>query len=589
LDLALKQLWNQYFNYLISEVITLGLDKITIFAPNLGDFDGYFLYKALMNQYNPENVNSIIDHSNSFISITLNESITIEWKDSLRIFPMSLDKLCELFGVTGKLIPYDPRFNNISLFNNHNLLILFKQYSLQDSISLYQALTKAQMIYFDLFKIDIESIYSTATLALKIFRTKFLDKNIFILPQHMDSFIREGYYGGGTDVYQAYGVNVHYYDVNSLYPSAMLNPMPYDLVTTNLLDLTNRTLDSFFGFVKAEIYCPTDMLRPVLPYHSNGKTIYPTGVWTGVYFSEELKAVSKLGYQIRLISGYEFTKTDLFTNYVNTFYEIKRTRKGSEKAVAKLLLNNLYGYFGRKQINIITQNVKNEHLEAILLTRIIKSINQINKEYSTVLSYSNINHKLLTQLNNELQHINLKDSISSIKSNVAIAVAVTAYARIHMIPFKLDPNTLYTDTDSIFTLKPIDPTLLGDGLGLMKDEMNGLVIKEALFLGPKQYGYWYLDENGNKVEKSVFSGVSRDSLSFADIIKIHEGQTITKTIPNRFYKSFNNLNIDIKDTSITIRKTNNKLLVIYHLVFAIPPTEGRIKCRGFKWILNFYL
>jgi hypothetical protein len=42
LTLAVKTLWNQYFNYLISEVISLGLDKITIFAHNLGDFDGYF-------------------------------------------------------------------------------------------------------------------------------------------------------------------------------------------------------------------------------------------------------------------------------------------------------------------------------------------------------------------------------------------------------------------------------------------------------------------------------------------------------------------------------------------------------------------
>jgi len=32
----------------------------------------------------------------------------------------------------------------------------------------------------------------------------------------------------------------------------------------------------------------------------------------GVYFSEELKAVSKLGYQIALIKGYEFSKEYLF-------------------------------------------------------------------------------------------------------------------------------------------------------------------------------------------------------------------------------------------------------------------------------------
>jgi hypothetical protein len=120
-DLAVKQLWFKYFDSLISEVVSLGLVKVTIFAHNLGDFDGYFSFKGLLNNYNPENISSIIDHSNSFISITWKDKVTIEWKDSLRIFPMSLDKLCELFTVTGKLIPYDIRFNDISLFNNPRL------------------------------------------------------------------------------------------------------------------------------------------------------------------------------------------------------------------------------------------------------------------------------------------------------------------------------------------------------------------------------------------------------------------------------------------------------------------------------------
>jgi len=181
-----------------------------------------------------------------------------------------------------------------------------------------------------------------------------------------------------------------------------------------------------------------------------------------------------------MISGYEFTKTNLFNEYVKTFYEIKRTGNPLNRAIAKLLLNNLYGYFGRKQVNIITENVKNINLEAILLTRIVKSITQINDEYSTVLSYSNINHKLLNQLNNEVHHINIKNLQSPIKSNVALAAAVTSYARIHMIPFKIDPNTLYTDTDSIFTSKTINSNLLGDALGLMKDELKGLVIKDSI-------------------------------------------------------------------------------------------------------------
>ena len=180
-ELALKQLWNSYFNYL-KEIInheTTIEGKLTIFAHNLGNFDGYFLYKGLMLCYNPDQLSSIIDEGNSFISIQHLNNPLIEWKDSLRIFPVSLDNLCKMFGVEGKITSYNPEFNSIELFNNPELLQLFIQYSLQDAKALYKAIIIAQLIYFDKFKVDIESVYSTATLSLKIFRTTFQDKPIF--------------------------------------------------------------------------------------------------------------------------------------------------------------------------------------------------------------------------------------------------------------------------------------------------------------------------------------------------------------------------------------------------------------------------
>jgi len=232
----------------------------------------------------------------------------------------------------------------------------------------------------------------------------------------------------------------------------MLNPMPYDLVNNKIINLRNRSLDSFFGFALVNINCPLDMLRPVLPFHKDGKTIYPVGSWTGVYFSEELKAVSKLGYQIELVKGIEFTKADLFSPFVLHFYNIKKNNIGLERDMAKLQLNNLYGYFGRKQTGLITTNVKNENLTNLLLTRVVKSMSPINDEFTSVLSYSNINHELLTKLNNEFHTIGSENHY--IMSNVAIAAAVTAYARIAMIPIKIvcaaHPNTLYTDTDSSY-------------------------------------------------------------------------------------------------------------------------------------------
>lgn len=57
-------------------------DELTIFAHNLRDFDGYFLYKGLLNYYPVKDVNCLIDESNSFISINLKHGFKIEWKDS---------------------------------------------------------------------------------------------------------------------------------------------------------------------------------------------------------------------------------------------------------------------------------------------------------------------------------------------------------------------------------------------------------------------------------------------------------------------------------------------------------------------------
>lgn len=356
----------------------------------------------------------------------------------MRIFPISLDKLCKMFLVEGKIMSYNPHFNKIDLFNHKQLLESFITYSKQDAKALFEALKAAQFIFFDKFKVDIETVYSTATLSLKVYRTHFLKEGIYILPASKDYFIRKGYFGGGTDVYKAYGKKLYYYDVNSLYPYAMLNPMPHEILNNGeMIDLrsetTDRTLESFFGFAYCRIYCPLNMERPVLPFHQSGKTIYPVGTWSGTYFSEELKAVEKLGYQITLIRGYEFSKIDLFSGFIHHFHDIKKNSVGSEREMAKLQLNNLYGYFGRRQIGLMTINVKTDQLELLLSTRIVKTIIEINNEYCTVLCYSNINTKMLEALNSQFN--NIGSDYHYIMSNVAIAAAVTSYARIEMIPF----------------------------------------------------------------------------------------------------------------------------------------------------------
>lgn len=123
LERGIKELWNNFFDFIISNC-----NKQIIFAHNLGNFDGFFIYKALSNSFKPEEVSCLIDTHNKFIQITLEKkNLKIVFKDSYRIFQISLNDLCSILSVTGKTSKYNPEYHNLSLFNNEKLLEEFKK------------------------------------------------------------------------------------------------------------------------------------------------------------------------------------------------------------------------------------------------------------------------------------------------------------------------------------------------------------------------------------------------------------------------------------------------------------------------------
>ena len=138
----------------------------------------------------------------------------------------------------------------------------------------------AKKIHSNLYSnitVDVLSVLSTSSLALKIFRSHFLKINIPIIKENHDKFIRHSYFGGATDYYKAYGENLYYYDVNSLYPYVMLKDLPLEIIE-KINDLSNIKLKDFFGFALAEITCPENIQNPLLPFKHKGNTIFPKGV-----------------------------------------------------------------------------------------------------------------------------------------------------------------------------------------------------------------------------------------------------------------------------------------------------------------------
>ena len=549
IDVAINMLWTNVFNYIISNKTIK-----TIFIHNLAE-SGLYIYKYLLQTYSRTSISCIIDPDNNFITITWKiQSRTITWLDSNRIFPVSVIDLCKIFEV--KYVLTSP-ITLDSLYTSKKLIL--QEEALSEGLSLFLALAKAQTQYLDKYSIDLTKVVSTSNLSLNIFRRHFMKISIPILKYNADLFIRDSYFGGATDYYVAYGENIKYYDVNSLYPFVMKKDMPFEIIKFyEVGSMSNISItSSIFGFFEAEIRTPSNIKHPILPLRFENETIYPIGKFKGTYFSEELKNAAALGYEIKLLSGYEFSKISLFTDYVNHFYEIKRNSTGALKYISKLQLNTLYGIFGRKQEIIETINIDPKDLPIYAAKYQIKTVLEISDKIWTLLINSQIKNQAPI---NEVILPNQK--VSGVKSNVAIASAVTSYARIYMSQFKNrnDFNLLYTDTDSIMIDKPLPEDLIGTDLGFMKDELSGLHIKEAYFLGIKQYGYWYLDDLGNRVEKSVFAGIKRDSLSFEEIVRIFNGDTITKISKARRFKNMKHFNIKVKDITTHISFTPNKIL-----------------------------
>lgn len=375
-------MWEQFCYYLAG----LPDKNLTIFTHNLGSFDGMFLFSGLSNIFYNTNIDinkfnkidSMVDSDSKFIqikcSIAMNylsfdinkchkgkklELKHFIFKDSNRIFNLSLSKLCAMYNVTGKFSNYNKEHNKIGFYHNLNTYRNFIRYSKQDCSALYYAMLAAQQSYFNTFKVDLVKSVSASSLALRIFRTNFMsDFNIPVLNSDIDRFVRQSYLGGMTNYFQRSGETLYYYDINSLYPFCMrykqpLAPIKYHKFVNNL--------NNFFGFCLADLYCPKDLI-PVIPFKHEGKTIYPHGSFRGIYFSEELKAARKLGYTVKCLGGWEFSSKVIFSEYVDFLYEMKKKSTGSERYVAKMSLNSLYGLFGRKLDTHSTIIVKNNKL-----------------------------------------------------------------------------------------------------------------------------------------------------------------------------------------------------------------------------------
>ena len=515
----------------------------TIFAHNLGKFDGILMMNSIYNTLGPHSL--IIGKDNSIISMSFKG---IKLLDSLKIFTMSLKQLGIRFGV--ETLKGELDFSKINKDNvcNPEIKEEVEAYLIGDISCLYECMIKASEFVFDTYRINITDVYSASSLAMKHFRTSYLnEEGIPLLPRHMVDLISEAYYGGISQVYKSYGQNLYYYDVNSLYPWAMTQDMPYEYLGISY----NPKLKNFFGFGYASIYVPKNIEYKPLPIRVDGSLATPSGHILGLYFSEELKYAQSIGCTITLHRGYLFSRKKVFNDYVNDMYQVKVNAVGAERVFVKLLLNGLYGYFARDDEKYIAIFLPIN--EAIKQAQIYPANNIIMMDDDqTALIIRDVKpSRELCEATGQKYTDYIDQTGERTKSNRAMAAAITAYSRIRIHEFKMICGDIYySDTDSIVTGNKLPDEYINDGLGNMKEEYNEDRISEAIFISPKLYGLRF--KSGKEIVKA--RGVQENKLSFDDLLRIHNGEEIILT-RTQLFKSLEFASIVEKDLKIRVNRS----------------------------------
>uniref|UniRef100_A0A1I7U811 DNA-directed DNA polymerase n=1 Tax=Caenorhabditis tropicalis TaxID=1561998 RepID=A0A1I7U811_9PELO len=278
--------------------------------------------------------------------------------------------------------------------------------------------------------------------------------------------------------------------------------------------------------------------------HSEGERAF-----TGTFTTVELRKALSLGYKIiQVYHGIKYEKWvkndangdgGLFTSYINLMMEEKIYSSGwpsnvntdeekeqycrgywekerirlvdhsrfsknaGKRAVAKLMLNSLWGKFAQRidRENTVVIIDPMEFWKMFFDTSVV------------IMDVLPVNDVLVVKFRKQ------KETLQSLKTSaIQLASYTTSYARLRLYRFMElvgGDNILYTDTDSIVYAVPdgsMDPLEgeIGPYLGQLTDELSGRMT-EFVTLGPKTYCYKDKLENGEEKIVRKTKGITINS------------------------------------------------------------------------------
>ena len=546
-----EKILNEMLEYLFNANIQMGYNysQLFVYSLNGSKFDHYILFDYFTKYTKDLKFDNVIE-SNKFYCFTIkrkfnNKYKQIKFRDISNIIPGSLHNLCEAFNIPLK---YRKRNFNIEeyrqKYKNNHLSIKdqeeLKKYLIADLLSTYLIVIKTSEILYNEFNIFIQRCTTIGNISINILK-KYLKSQKIIIPIscsiRLNNYIREALYGGRVYCLKPFSQNIIEYDVNSLYPAAMLDnyfptskPIVIDINKCNNTTIIKLLTENKLFICTVTIETNKKLkISPIPIIDKRDNNIYRTynykfqKIITLTINSVDLKELMNIGYKIKkVLTIVKFNKSKkIFHQYIETIYD-KRI-KSKEKIISdfyKLIMNNTYGKLCQKP---------NE-------TKIII------KKHNTKYRYKKSDYKNIYKINKynyDIYRINL---IENFKFPIQIASFITAYSRqimnkfIHKLGGFENPKFYYSDTDS-FYINNYDKKLILEKIDKVKigylRQVNEYI--KGVFAGSKIKAL--KQQNGN--EKITFRGFNTNKITYEQIENYtkSKGKKTLFTWENQFNRS----------------------------------------------------
>ncbi len=299
-----------------------GATNSTVYLHNWAGYDSILSLAALLSHHDSGLNFTPIIRNGQIISLKVQQGskVLLTIKDSFKLLPASLAKLAKDYNLeqgkdhfphyflldsleatmsyTGPAYHYfEPKRTSkeaqmVAQFGEHwNFMKMARAYLHLDCVLLYQVLEaffKELNTQFELNPITNLSIPGVAFKAWKQHQLPLLHSDglgVQDLSKSLDNHFRAAYHGGIVDVYKPHLEGQgFYYDVNSLYPTAMCRPMPVGQPTLVSLTMDQFEGREFFGYLWARVQAPETQYIGLLPIKYQGRLVCPVGIFEGLFF-----------------------------------------------------------------------------------------------------------------------------------------------------------------------------------------------------------------------------------------------------------------------------------------------------------------